>query len=112
MFKLYFCTAINQSMKPGTPPLIPRRSLKQVREHGRYLHYSWAPEMTYLYQVRFFIDWPGLRGPSEITAHEIEVFLTTRARACATRAEAAAVLPDISKLEHGFCRYNNHAYPV
>lgn len=48
-------------MKPGGPPLQSRRLLEQVRERARYLHYSLSTEKVYLYWVRFFIRWHGLR---------------------------------------------------
>lgn len=44
-------------MKSRSPPLQSTRSLDQVRERVRYLHYSLSTEKTYLYWVRFFIRW-------------------------------------------------------
>lgn len=63
-------------MKPGGPPLQSLRLLDQVRERARYLHYSFATEKAYLYWVRFFIRWHGLRHPRDMGAAEIEAFLT------------------------------------
>ncbi len=63
-------------MKPGDPPLQSRRLLDQVRERARYLHYSLATEKVYLYWVRFFIRWHGLRHPRDMGAAEVEAFLT------------------------------------
>lgn len=63
-------------MKPGGPPLQSRRLLDQVRERARYLHYSLATEKAYLYWVRFFIRWNGLRHPRDMGAAEVEAFLT------------------------------------
>jgi len=48
---------------PGTPPLLSVRLLDQVRERFRYLHYSLSTEKTYLYWIRFFIRWHGLKHP-------------------------------------------------
>lgn len=50
-------------MKPGNPPLQSTRLLDQVRERIRYLHYSLSTEKLYVYWVRFFIRWHGLKHP-------------------------------------------------
>ena len=63
-------------MKPRTPPLQSVRLLDQVRERARYLHYSLSTEKLYLYWVRFFIRWSGLRHPKDMGAPEVEAFLT------------------------------------
>ncbi len=63
-------------MKPGGPPLQSRRLLDQVRERARYLHYSLATEKAYLYWVRFFIRWHGLRHPRDMGPPEVKAFLT------------------------------------
>lgn len=66
-------------MKPGTPPLLSVRLLDQVRERIRYLHYSLSTEKTYLYWIRFFIRWHGLKHPRDMGAKEVEAFLTMMA---------------------------------
>jgi integron integrase len=58
------------------PPLQSARLLDQVRERARYLHYSLRTEKAYLYWIRFFIRWHGLRHPREMGAPEVEAFLT------------------------------------
>jgi integron integrase len=63
-------------MKPGNPPLQSARLLDQLRERARYLHYSLSTEKLYLYWVRFFIRWHGLRHPRDMGAQEVEAFLT------------------------------------
>lgn len=63
-------------MKPGKPLLQSARLLDQVRERIRYLHYSHSTEKTYLYWVRFFIRWHGLKHPRDMGAKEVEAFLT------------------------------------
>ena len=63
-------------MKPGAPPMQSKRLLDQLRERARYLHYSFSTEKAYLYWVRFFIRWHGLRHPREMGAAEVEAFLT------------------------------------
>lgn len=63
-------------MKPGSPPLQSTRLLGQVRERIRYLHYSFSTEKLYVYWVRFFIRWHGLKHPRDMGAQEVENFLT------------------------------------
>ncbi len=63
-------------MKPGAPPLQSKRLLDQLRERVRYLHYSLSTEKVYLYWVRFYIRWHGLRHPRDMGAAEVEAFLT------------------------------------
>ena len=79
-------TAINQPMKPGTPPLKSTRLLDQMRERIRYMHYSLSTEKIYLYLVRFFIRWHGregqMRHPRDIGALGVEAFLTMLATEC------------------------------
>lgn len=58
------------------PPLQSTRLVAQVRERLRYLHYSLRTEEAYLYWVRFFIRFHGLRHPREMGQAEIESFLT------------------------------------
>ncbi|MDB5940836.1 MAG: integrase [Ramlibacter sp.] len=56
--------------------MLSKRLLDQVRERARYLHYSLGTEKVYLYWVRFFIRWHGLRHPRDMGAPEVEAFLT------------------------------------
>ena len=63
-------------MKPRKPPLQSARLLDQVRERIRYLHYSLSTEKTYLYWVRFFVRWHGLKHPRDMEAPQVEAFLT------------------------------------
>ena len=73
---LYKITVINFAVKPRTPPLQSTRLLDQVRERARYLDYSFSTEKTYLYWVRFYIRWHGLRHPRDMGPRELEAFLT------------------------------------
>ncbi len=41
------------------------RLLDQMRERLRYMHYSLRTEQTYLFWVRWFIRFSGLRHPKE-----------------------------------------------
>lgn len=83
-------------MKPRKPPLQSVRLLDQVRERIRYLHYSLSTEQTYLYWVRFFIRWHGLRHPREMGAQHVEAFLsmlaTERKVSAATHNQALRAL--------------------
>ena len=52
------------------------RLLEQLRERIRYMHYSIRTEHVYVYWVRFFIRFHGLRHPSEMGETEVVAFLT------------------------------------
>jgi integron integrase len=58
------------------PPLQSPRLLGQVRERLRYLHYSLKTEQNYLYWVRFFVHFSGMRHPATMGKPEVEAFLT------------------------------------
>ena len=55
----------------GTP-----RLLVQVRERVRYLHYSLSTEKAYVYWIRMFVRWSGLRHPRDLGCREVQGFLT------------------------------------
>ena len=63
-------------MKPRKPVLLSVRLIDQVKERIRYLHYSLSTEKVYIYWVKFFIRWHGVRHPREMGAREVEAFLT------------------------------------
>ena len=75
-----FMNSYNGYAKPGTkvphPPLQSKRLLDQMRERLRYMHYSLSTEKTYMYWVRWFIRFHGLRHPREMGRPEVEQFLT------------------------------------
>ncbi len=52
------------------------RLLDQLRERVRYLHYSHSTEKAYLYWVRFYIRWHGLKHPRDMGAQEVQAFLS------------------------------------
>jgi len=52
------------------------RLLDQVRERVRYLHYSLRTEKAYVYWVRTYVRWSGLRHPRELGEREVKAFLT------------------------------------
>jgi integron integrase len=47
-----------------------------MRERLRYMHYSLRTEKTYLFWVRWFIRFSGLRHPRDMGQPEVETFLT------------------------------------
>jgi integron integrase len=58
------------------PALRATRILGQLRERLRYLHYSLRTEEAYVYWIRYFIRFHGLRHPRELGQPEVEAFLT------------------------------------
>lgn len=54
----------------------PPRLLDQVRERIRYKHYSLRTEKAYVYWIRWFVRWSGLRHPREMGAFEVQSFLS------------------------------------
>ena len=72
------------------------RLLAQVRERARYLHYSLRTENAYLYWIRFFIRWNGLKHPRDMGSAEVQAFLTMlatqRAVASSTHNQALSAI--------------------
>lgn len=66
----------NRVAKVAAPPFTSTRLLDQVRERIRYLHYSQATEKAYLFWLRAFIRWSGLRHPRDMGKPEVEAFLS------------------------------------
>ena len=66
----------NRQSTDALPPLQSTKILEQVRERIRYLHYSIRTEESYLYWIRNFIRWSGVRHPREMGADEVRAFLT------------------------------------
>jgi integron integrase len=62
-------------MKSSKPILQSPRLLDQLRESIRYKHYSVRTEQAYVYWVRWFIRFHGLKHPREMSAPEAEAFL-------------------------------------
>jgi integron integrase len=54
----------------------PPRLLQQLVERLRYLHYSLRTEEAYVYWVRQFVRWHGMRHPRDMAASEVEAFLS------------------------------------
>jgi hypothetical protein len=75
---LYILYSINGIVKNLTSPLPPLRALKvldQLRERIRYLHYSLRLEEAYVYWVRAYIRFHGIRHPVTMAGPEVEAFL-------------------------------------
>lgn len=58
------------------PALRSARLLDQVRERARYLHYSLRTEDAYIYWVRFYVRWHGVKHPRDMGAPQVQAFLT------------------------------------
>ena len=54
----------------------PLRLLDAVRERLRYMHHTLRTEEAYVYWVRGFVQWSGLRHPREMGVTEVRGFLT------------------------------------
>lgn len=88
-------TAITDKLDTSTVSDKPRL-LDQMRALIRVKHYSMRTERTYLYWVKFFIRWSGMRHPVDMGAPEIEAFLSMLANernvAASTQNQALAAL--------------------
>jgi integron integrase len=77
-------------------PLRAGRLLDQLRERIRYDHYSLRTEQAYVFWVRRFIRFHGLRHPRELGGSDVECFLTHMATvegvAASTHRQALAAL--------------------
>lgn len=54
----------------------PPRLMDQVRQRIRYKHYSLRTEKAYLFWVRRYIQFHGMRHPKSMTGVDVERFLT------------------------------------
>jgi integron integrase len=63
-------------VKPGKQEFRSTRLLDQLRERLRYVHYSLRTEEAYVYWVRDFVRWAGLRHPRDMGARDLEAYLT------------------------------------
>ena len=81
---------------PGLPSGRQLRLLDTLRERLRYMHYSLRTEEAYVYWVRQFVKWAGLRHPRTMGVAEVESFLTMLANerkvAAATHRQALSAL--------------------
>jgi integron integrase len=74
----------------------PPRLLQALVERLRYMHYSLRTEQAYVYWVRAYVRWAGMRHPRELGAQEMQDFLTMLATerkvAAATHRQALSAL--------------------
>ena len=88
--------SINKNAKSGKPILQSTRLLDQLRESIRYRHYSLRTEQAYVYWVRWFIRFHGLKHPKDMGATEVEAFLrylaTERKSSASTHKVALSAL--------------------
>lgn len=76
LFVQYCCAMVATNLHHTASTASPSgRLLDQVRERIRYLHYSRRTEEAYLYWIKAFIRFHGLRHPLEMGANEVEAFL-------------------------------------
>jgi len=77
-------------------PLRATRLLDQVRERLRYGHYSLSTERSYVYWVRWFVRFHGMRHPREMGGAEVQAFLSwlanRRGASVSTHKQALAAL--------------------
>jgi Phage integrase, N-terminal SAM-like domain len=73
-FMLYRCTVATETRNTNAGFYL-HGLLDQLRERLRYLHYSLETEQNYVYWVRWFIRWHGLRHPKDMSGKEVEAFL-------------------------------------
>ena len=80
----------------GLPPLQATRLLDQVRERVRYFHYSVRTEEAYVFWVKGYVNFHGLRHPRELGVPDIERYLSHLANerhvAGATHRQAMSAL--------------------
>jgi integron integrase len=65
----------NSAPDPVSAGRPPARLLDQLRHHIRYKHYSLRTEKAYLFWVRRYIRFHGLKHPRTLGAREVESFL-------------------------------------
>ncbi len=83
-------------LTPLPPVGQQQRLLDALRERLRYMHYSLRTEEAYVYWVRGFVRWSGLRHPRELGAAEVQAYLVMLANerrvAAATHRQALSAL--------------------
>jgi integrase len=91
-----FIYSINRNAKTSKPILQSPRLLDQLRESIRYKHYSLRTEQAYVYWMRWFIRFHGLKHPKEMAVLEVESFLrylaTERKSSASTHRVALSAL--------------------
>ena len=62
-------------MPESTPQAKAPRLLDEVRDRIRSMHYSMRTEQAYLYWIKGYIRFHGLRHPREMAQTELEAYL-------------------------------------
>ena len=92
---------LRSTADPPLPPLQSARLLDQVRERVRSLHYSLRTEQAYVYWIRAFVRYHGLRHPQDMGQAEGEAFLSwlasERQVAVSTHRQALSALLFLSQ---------------
>ena len=83
------------------PPLQSTRILDQIRERIRYLHFSKSTEEEYLFWIRFFIRWSGMRHPRGMGAAEVVSLLTRDEVARVLKIAGRGVISPLDRLYSG-----------
>jgi integron integrase len=84
-------------MQLSTHPVVrPTRLLDQLRDRIRYAHYSLRTETAYVYWVKRFVKFHGLKHPRELDGVAVAAFLTdlatVREASASTHRQALAAL--------------------
>jgi integron integrase len=66
---------MDENLIPLKEPAQPRL-LDEVRRQVRYHHFSIRTEQAYLYWVRAYVRYHGMRHPAELSGADLEAFLT------------------------------------
>ena len=76
MYEIAEQNATSAIVKSDTAPAKPIRLLDQVRNRICVKHYSRSTEKTYIYWIKFYIHFHGLKHPQDMGAPEVEAFLS------------------------------------
>ena len=81
---------------PPVPLGAPLRLLDALRERLRYMHYSLRTEEAYVYWVRSYVRWAGMRHPRDLGASDVQGYLSMLANerqvAAGTHRQALSAL--------------------
>jgi integron integrase len=84
------------SVAPPSVAAPPRRLIEALRERLRYMHYSLRTEEAYVYWVRNFVHWAGMRHPRDLGTVEVQGYLSMLANernvAAGTHRQALSAL--------------------
>ena len=88
--------AVGFAIVSASPPALPRRLIDALRERLRYMHYSLRTEEAYVYWVRDFVRWAGMRHPRDLGTVEVQAYLSMLANernvAAGTHRQALSAL--------------------